>query len=59
MLSRTLFKVTKAATLPGVPEGDYEILEFRTDFAARTGAIERVVLAREPTGWTVNGYFIR
>ena len=59
VLSRTLFKVTKAATLPGVPEGDYEILEFRTDFAARTGAIERVVLAREPTGWTVNGYFIR
>ncbi len=59
VLSRTLASATKATSLPGAPEGEYEILEFRTDFAARTGAIERVVLAREPTGWTVNGYFIR
>lgn len=59
VLSRALASATKATSLPGAPEGEYEILVFQTDFAARKGAKETVVLAREPTGWGVSGYFIR
>ena len=56
---RVLGSVTKTGSLPGVPAGDYEVLEYRTDFANRRGAIETVVLARENAGWGVVGYFIR
>lgn len=57
--SRTLQGITKAATLPGLPTGEYEIIQFKTSFANRLDAIETVVLSREGTGWRVNGYFIR
>ncbi|MCP5143189.1 MAG: DUF4019 domain-containing protein [Gammaproteobacteria bacterium] len=57
--SRTVGKVTKAASLPGAPDGEYELLEFQTDFANKRGAIETVVLAKEGSDWRVVGYFIR
>ncbi|WP_126174173.1 helix-turn-helix domain-containing protein [Altericroceibacterium xinjiangense] len=57
--SRTFQSVTKANSLPGAPAGEYEILQFQTDFARKSGAIETVILARDPSGWRVAGYFIR
>jgi len=57
--SRTLVKVTKATSLPGAPPGEYEVLEFQTDFANRQGAIETVTLAKESAGWAVEGYYVR
>ncbi|TGX52466.1 DUF4019 domain-containing protein [Sphingomonas gei] len=57
--SRTLESATKSGTLPGAPAGEYEILQFRTSFAQKRGAIETVILAHESTGWKVAGYFIR
>jgi DNA-binding CsgD family transcriptional regulator len=57
--SRTLQKVTKADSLPGAPAGTYELLEFRTDFAQKSGAVETVVMTREASGWKPVGYFIR
>ena len=59
VISRSLAKATKATSLPGVPAGEYEVLEFQTNFAAKRGAIETVVLAKEQAGWKVDGYFIR
>jgi hypothetical protein len=59
VLSRSLAKVTRTSTLPGVPEGSYEILEFQTSFATKSDAVETVVMAREAAGWRVDGYFIR
>lgn len=59
VVARSLAKVTKAQGLPGAPPGSYEILEFKTDFETRPGAIETVVMAGEPSGWKVAGYFIR
>jgi DNA-binding CsgD family transcriptional regulator len=59
VISRSLAKVTKATSLPGVPAGEYEVLEFQTNYAAKRGAIETVVMAKEQAGWRVNGYFIR
>jgi len=57
--SRSLKSVTKATSLPGAPDGDYEILQFQTAFAHKSDAVESVVLAREGSGWKVDGYFIR
>lgn len=57
--ARRLQSTTRAATLPGAPPGDYEIVMFATDFATKAGSIETVVMAREGGTWRVNGYFIR
>ena len=56
---RSIGKITKATSLPGAPSGEYELLEFQTNFANRRGAVETVVLAKEGTEWRVVGYFIR
>ncbi|MEO5586721.1 MAG: DUF4019 domain-containing protein [Novosphingobium sp.] len=59
VLSRTLKSVTKASALPGAPAGEYEVLQFETAFAHKSGAIETITLVREPSGWKVAGYFVR
>lgn len=57
--ARSFRGVTRTTSLPGVPSGEYEVIEFATDFARKAGAIETVVLRREGDGWRVAGYFIR
>ncbi len=57
--ARVLQSVTKASTLPGAPDGQYEVLQFATTFAQKRGAIETVAMAHESSGWKVIGYFIK
>lgn len=57
--SRTFQNVTRTKSLPGVPAGDYEVLQFRTNFAHKPGAVETITLAREGATWKVAGYFIK
>ena len=57
--SRVLSRVTKAQSLPGVPDGNYEILEFDTEFANRPNTVETVVMALDDGEWGVVGYFMR
>jgi hypothetical protein len=57
--SRALKGVTKAGTLPGAPDGEYEIVQFETNFANKAAATETIVLSREASGWRVDGYFIK
>jgi hypothetical protein len=59
VVSRKFDSVLKSKTLPGAPDGDYEILKFQTAFADRRDSVETVMLAREGSGWRVIGYFIR
>lgn len=59
VMSRTLKGSAEAKSLPGAPDGDYKIVQFTTSFAAKKDGVETVVLARETSGWKVNGYFIR
>lgn len=56
---RTLKGVSKTTTLPGAPDGEYELLEFQSSFAQRKEAVETIILARQGTDWKVAGYFIR
>jgi hypothetical protein len=57
--SRALKSVTKSKSLPGAPDGEYEVVEFQTSFANKAAATETVVLSHEASGWKVDGYFIR
>lgn len=57
--SRSILSATRTSSLPGAPSGDYEIVEFRTNFAQKREAVETIVLAREGSDWKVTGYFIK
>ncbi len=57
--SRTIKSMTKATSLPGAPTGDYEVIQFQTNFANKPGAVETIALSHQGTSWKVSGYFIR
>lgn len=57
--SRALKNITKSTSLPGAPDGEYEVIQFQTRFANKAAATETVVLSHEVTGWKVDGYFIK
>lgn len=57
--ARALKAVTKTKSLPGAPDGEYEVVQFQTSFANKAAATETVVLSHEASGWNVDGYFIR
>lgn len=52
---------TEATTaLPGVPDGEYAIMRFQTEFANKKSATEILVLQKEADGaWRTVGYFIQ
>lgn len=45
--------------IPQLPDGEYVILEFQTDFANKAGSIETVTLKKSAQQWQVIGYFIQ
>lgn len=55
---RTLGTVNQTKSLPGVPDGDYAVVQFRTSFRNKADASERVVLAMEDGQYRVVGYFL-
>ncbi len=60
VMSREVATVQRTSTLPGMPEGEYEVLQFATVYGGlNQPAIETVVMMDSPEGWQVVGYFIR
>jgi hypothetical protein len=59
VVSRRLTSEQQTKTLPGAPDGDYDVIVFDTEFANKQAAIETVVLQHETTGWKVDGYYIK
>lgn len=59
VVSRVQENATRTSTLPGLPSGDYLIVQYRTSFRDKASVSETVVLTHERTGWKVDGYFIR
>lgn len=57
--ARDFQNVTKTSSLPGAPAGVYEVIQFQTNFASKSSAVETVVLVRDGSSWKVAGYFIR
>jgi hypothetical protein len=58
--TRTLVSVSHASTLPGAPDGDYQVVKFKASFENRESALETVTLMKDDDGtMRVAGYFIR
>jgi hypothetical protein len=57
--SRLVRSTTKTTRLPGAPDGQYQVVQLVTRFENKNDATDTVVLACEPSGWKVDGYFIR
>ena len=59
VISRSTPGVTFASSLPGAPDGQYAVLKFPTQFAAKTSAVETVTMVMEGGAWKAAGYFIK
>ena len=60
MKTRELESAQPAHQLPGVPDGDYVVIVYRSSFAAAPAATEPVTPMRDPDGhWRVAGYFVK
>jgi hypothetical protein len=59
VVTRAFRSENKTTTLPGEPDGDYDVVNFATELTHKKAAVETVILAREGDGWKVDGYFIR
>ena len=58
--SRSDRSATYTKTLPGVPEGEYVVVQFNTTFENKAQAVETVTTALDRDGtWRVAGYFIK
>ena len=57
--SRTLKQITRLSSIQGLPDGEYEVLQFQTSFATKSGATEIVFLVHESSGWKVANYGVQ
>lgn len=58
--SRSLTSAHYTAGIPGAPEGEYVVIQFKTDFENKTNAIETLVSKKEKDGqWKAGEYHIK
>lgn len=58
--SRKLIGAKFLKSLPGVPKGQYFILQFQTSFAKKPSAIETITPMLDKDGkWKISGYYIK
>jgi hypothetical protein len=60
VLSRTLASQNYTKTLPGAPDGEYMVIQYRTSFERKAASIETVTPMLDADGiWRVSGYYIK
>jgi hypothetical protein len=60
VLSRERAEAAYATTLPGAPDGEYVVVQFKTSFENKKSAVETVTPMLENDGrWRVSGYYIK
>ncbi len=60
VISRTLLSAVYQKSLPGAPDGEYVVIQFRTSFENKKEAVETLTPMLETDGvWRVSGYYIR
>jgi len=60
VLSREVASAEYTTKLPGAPDGEYVVIQYRTKFQNKAGAIETVTPMRDQDGvYRVSGYYIR
>ena len=59
-LSRTVLSRTLTLSLPGVPDGEYVVIQYRTSYKGKREAVETVTPMKDKDGsWRVSGYYIK
>ena len=59
-MSRQVISTKYATSLPGAPDGEYVVIQFKTSFENKASAVETVTPMKDPDGeWRVGGYFIK
>ena len=59
LIGRILMSATYSTSLPGAPDGEYVVLQFRAEFAHKKAALETVTPMFDDGRWRVAGYYIR
>jgi len=60
VLSRTIMSNRYATSLPGAPDGEYVVIQYRTSFEHKKEAVETVTPMMDRDGtWRVSGYYIK
>ena len=60
LLSRKLKNAQYTKTLPGLPDGDYVVVQYDASFEHKQSAVETVTPMLDKDGqWRVSGYFIK
>lgn len=59
VVSRATPAVRLATSLPGVPDGQYAILQFHSKYAHKANAVETVTMMMQDGSWKAAGYFIK
>jgi len=60
VLSREVASAEYTKQLPGAPDGEYVVIQYRTKFQNKASAVETVTPMRDPDGvYRVSGYYIR
>lgn len=60
LVSRAVDSTQYATTLPGMPDGEYVMVQYKTVFEKKKAAGEGVLVSQEKDGtWRVIAYFIR
>jgi hypothetical protein len=58
--SREVKSKQYATSLPGAPDGEYVVIQFKTAFENKKSAIETITpMLDKDTKWRVSGYFIK
>jgi hypothetical protein len=60
IITRKLSTKTYTTSLPGVPDGEYVVIQFNTSFENKKSAIETITPMKDKDGkWRVSGYYIK
>ncbi len=58
--SRQFMGSKDAIELPGVPDGEYVIIQYQASYENKKNAVETITPAKDDDGrWRVSGYFVR
>ena len=58
-ISREVVSAESATSLPGVPDGQYVVIQYRSVYEKKKAAVETVTPMLEDGDWKVAGYYIK
>lgn len=60
VISRVVSTKEFMTSLPGAPDGEYVVIQFKTSFENKKEAVETVTPKKDKDGkWRVSGYYIK